>query len=276
MNSLKEIQKKILILGDGSVGKTSLIRRLVVDKFDDRYIATIGTKITAKDLQVEMDRQKIYLKLQIWDILGQKGYRKLYNSSFRGVDGIFMVADITRKDTLMSLKNYWIPLVNKVAGVVPFVILANKSDLIERAEFNENDLKEFASVYKVPSYPTSAKCGETVQRAFEILGKRMIRRRLPELPKSVNHIPIEGQKIGLSYLVDIIMDDFCKEYGSIEDAMPILRRQFELVTLDPNNPRMEDLIRAVDRLADFEMAFKNKDVVEANRARRLRWIKEAN
>ena len=63
MASLKEVQKKIILLGDGAVGKTSLIRRFVVDKFDDQYIVTIGSKITAKDLQIAEDDKVFYLKL---------------------------------------------------------------------------------------------------------------------------------------------------------------------------------------------------------------------
>ncbi|UCG70241.1 MAG: GTP-binding protein, partial [Thermoplasmata archaeon] len=102
MEKIKEYQKKVLVLGDGAVGKTSLIRRFVVDKYDDNYVLTIGSKVTAKALQITMDGISIYLKLQIWDILGQKGYKNLYNSSFRGSKGVIFVADITRKDTLKS------------------------------------------------------------------------------------------------------------------------------------------------------------------------------
>ena len=59
MGGSKEIQKKIILLGDGAVGKTSLIRRFVVDRFDDKYILTIGSKITAKSLQIEKDKDLI-------------------------------------------------------------------------------------------------------------------------------------------------------------------------------------------------------------------------
>ena len=97
MVKIKEMMKKMLVLGDGAVGKTSLIRRYVYDRFEDKYIATIGTKTSAKTLKIPTDQDPITLKLQIWDILGQKGYRKLHNSSFRGTHGVFMVADITIK-----------------------------------------------------------------------------------------------------------------------------------------------------------------------------------
>ncbi|UCE36684.1 MAG: GTP-binding protein [Thermoplasmata archaeon] len=271
---MKEYNKKLILLGDAAVGKTSLIRRLVVDQFDDKYISTIGTKITAKELQITIDEAITYLKLQIWDILGQKGYTKLHHNSFRGTNGVFMVADITRKDTLQSLKSYWIPEVENLVGSVPFIILANKSDLIERAEFNESELREFASKYKVPFYLTSAKNGENVNRAFHRLGERMLKSKEAEPVKPFMPVEIEIEKNEIIELIDRLIDDFCREYGNPEGAMPILRKQFELAKFDPNHPTQEAIISAIERLASFEMGFKKKEIAETNLLKRLRWIKE--
>ncbi len=114
MANEEQVQKKIILLGDGEVGKTSLIRRFVIDRYDDKYILTIGSKITAKSLQIGVDKKIYDLNIQIWDILGQKGFTKLHHSSFKGTDGVLMVADITRKDTLISLARYWIPKVQNL------------------------------------------------------------------------------------------------------------------------------------------------------------------
>jgi len=177
MAGLDEIKKKIILLGDGAVGKTSLIRRFVVDKFDDDYLLTIGFKITAKDLTISVDKKTLYLKLQIWDILGQKGYIELHKSSLPGTAGVLLVADVTRKVTLKSLETYWIPAVQNMVGNVPFIILANKCDLIETAEFKERELKKFADKYDVPFYFVSAKNGENVRDAFYTLGEEDARSR---------------------------------------------------------------------------------------------------
>ena len=276
MNKTKEIQKKILMLGDGAVGKTSLIRRFVVNKFDDKYIATIGTKITAKDIQFEMNGTPVYMKLQVWDILGQKGYNRLYQSSFKGVDGVFMVADITRKETLESLRDYWIPMIHSFAGAVPFIVLANKSDLTTQAQFDEKDMKEFAAEYKVPSYLTSARNADNVERAFEVLAKKILKHKTPEFLKPPRQKPYVDPHKELTALLDKIIDDFCKEYSTLEDAMPILRKQFEVAQLDINNPTVGAVRSAVDQLASYETIFKGKDVAEANRTKRHRWVKELN
>ncbi|UCE74579.1 MAG: GTP-binding protein [Methanomassiliicoccales archaeon] len=283
MVDLKEVQKKLLLLGDGAVGKTSLIRRFVVDKFDDKYILTIGSKVTAKAIQIDKEEEVFYLKLQIWDILGQKGYTKLHQSSFRGTDGVFMVADITRKSTLNSIDNYWFPKVKNLIGTVPFAILVNKSDLIKNTQFKEEDLRYLASKYNTLFFLTSAKNGENVKKAFYALGKRMLEFKgskgddisEPHKPRMIHprHL-FDGEKSNVTRLIDKIIDDFCTGYSKYEDAMPILRRQFELAKLDMHNPTKDALIEAIERLAKIEMTFKKKDIVEENRTKRLKWIKE--
>jgi len=274
MSIIGEIKKKIIILGDGAVGKTSLIRRFVVDKFDDNYLLTVGFKITAKDLQVTLDRKHHYIKLQIWDILGQKGYVEMHKSSFPGTAGVMFVADITRKDTIESLDNYWIPNVENLIGEVPYIILANKSDLMADAEFTEEDLKKFAYKYGVPYYFTSAKSGENVEIAFNTIGKQILKSDETRIPKSLEPVTLTYEKNPMIEILDKIIDDFCKEFGRYDDAMPVIRRQFELANFDFNNPTLEDLKNAIDRLAKVEIGFKDTADVEANRNKRLKWLKE--
>jgi small GTP-binding protein len=274
MEKIKEFQKKVLILGDGAVGKTSLIRRFVVDKFDDKYILTIGSKVTAKALQIEMNGTSIYLKLQIWDILGQKGYKRLYNSTFRGSKGVLFVADITRKETLQSFEDYWIPTLQKIIGNIPFVILANKSDLGKAAKFKDKELREFADKYKAPSYITSAKTGENVDLAFQVLGKIMIKSKITNISPQSDKIVPEVDNGGFADIIDRIINDFCKEYNRPLDAMPILRKQFELAELDLKKPTQKALTEAIERLASIEKGFKDLEIAEANRKKRLKWISE--
>jgi small GTP-binding protein len=274
MGEIKEYRKKILLIGDGAVGKTSLIRRLVVDIFDDNYITTIGTKITIKELQVNVDKEPIYLKLLIWDILGQKGYTKLYNASFIGAKGVLFVTDITRKETLESLKKYWIPQVEKICGNVPFIILANKADLMKKSQFGIEELEEFALELKAPYYLTSAKSGKNVNEAFNTIGTLVLQPKRVSKSKIKGHGIIEEEMNKNAYLIDRIIHDFCNEYGELEDAMPIIRRQFERANLDLNNPKKDALVSVVEKLADVEAGFKKIEVAEKKKKKRLRWIKE--
>ena len=274
MGNLKEIKKKIILLGDGAVGKTSLIRKYVVDKFDDNYLLTVGFKITQKELTVKVNKKTQYLKLNIWDILGQKGFIELHRSSLPGTAGCILIADITRKDTLKSIDDYWIPNVYNMVGQVPFVILANKKDLAEKAEFDEDELRLFAKRYNAPSFLTSAKTGENVKEAFLALGEKIIQAIDSKQPQPLKAGVIKVETDDVAELIDKIISDFCTAYGRSEDAMPVLRKQFDIANLDLNNPRVDAIRLAVDRLAKVEVAFKGADLAEKNRVKRLKWLKE--
>src|SRR3972149_11083471 len=121
------LKKKVVILGDGAVGKTSLIRRFVVDTFSDEYITTIGTKTTKKDVVVDFDGKEWNLSLMVWDVLGQKGYSEVQNSALEGARGVILVYDVSRPETRGSLVDYWIPRVWKGVGGPPVGGFAEKA-----------------------------------------------------------------------------------------------------------------------------------------------------
>ena len=74
MTQTRDYLKKMCVVGDASAGKTSLIRRFVVDKFDDKYLITIGTKTTKKNIVVKDEEGEVNIKLIIWDLMGQSGF----------------------------------------------------------------------------------------------------------------------------------------------------------------------------------------------------------
>ncbi|GEM_PF-141289 len=168
------VKRKIILIGDGAVGKTSLIRRFVYDRFDDRYITTIGTKVSKKDLTLKVGGKEYFLKMVIWDILGQQGYTSVQRTGYRGSDGAIFVCDYTRPETLASLENYWIPEVTGVVGRVPMVFVANKNDLVDRKMFSEDDVKKVASKYGASVFSTSAKTGENVEAMFRAMGELVL------------------------------------------------------------------------------------------------------
>ena len=163
------VKKKLLLLGDAAVGKTSLVQRYVVDQFDDRYITTIGTKVTKKEILIDdEERGQIQVILTIWDVLGQKGFSGVQSLSAERSSGLILVADFTRPETLQSLNEYWIPMAEKVTSKIPKVFLANKDDLGYR-QFSMDDMAREASFHNAPCFATSAKSGANVEEAFEAL-----------------------------------------------------------------------------------------------------------
>jgi small GTP-binding protein len=184
MVDIKRMKKKICLLGDAAVGKTSLIARYVFDQFDDKYLTTLGAKVSKKDVQLNISNGvgtpiNVNLTISIWDILGQKDdssldVRELY---FRGANGAFIVCDITRKDTFDSVPT-WVKSFLKVTTDVPIVLIGNKIDLYNQAQVSYDDLSDYSESLQFPLFLTSAKINSGVEQAFQKLSLLMLEKTL--------------------------------------------------------------------------------------------------
>ncbi len=245
----KKVIKKVCLLGDNAVGKTSLIKKYVFDTFDDKYIATIGTKTVKKELLVDYFGKELNLTLMIWDILGQKEYRKLQSMSFEGTSGALMVCDITRPDTLSSLEEYWLKALKEVAGNVPVVFLANKCDLIDDTKIENRAMMEIAKKYDANFFVTSAKTGENVETAFKMLGRKIV----PGTQDTEVSIKPAVEKISPAEAMDNIVAHFCENFHQDTDyAMSVIRKSCEVVDLDIRSPTVQTMNKFIDRLAEVE------------------------
>ena len=171
------IMAKVVLVGDKAVGKTSLIRRYVLDQFDDRYLLTLGAKVTKKvqEIRVPERNERAILELNVWDIMGQAGFRELAKEAyFHGSRGILAVVDLTRKSTLEGIDE-WVKSVREVSGTVPMVLLANKKDLGAQAMVTAAEVAKKAADLGCASFLTSAKTGENVEAAFRQLGTQIVR-----------------------------------------------------------------------------------------------------
>lgn len=175
MLQAKHVKVKVCLVGDIGVGKTSLIKRYVLDTFDDRYIATIGTKVTKKTVPCRWHGEEARMDLVVWDIMGEKGFRQLLKESyFEGAQGVLAVCDLTRRDTLQDLYG-WIDLVHANAGDVPFVFLGNKADLAPKVVVHESEMAAIAERHGAAWFLTSAKTGLNVEHAFSGLAERVVK-----------------------------------------------------------------------------------------------------
>ncbi len=177
MPEARRLTTKVALVGDKSVGKTSLIRRYVVDQFDDRYLLTLGTKVTKKVVEVAVSERnlQVSLDMSIWDTMGQVGFRELAKEAyFHGARGIIAVVDLTRKDTLDGVGE-WVRAVYDVTGPIPLVLVANKKDLMAQAAYGPARVEETARKLGCSSFLASAKTGENVEAAFRQLATLIVR-----------------------------------------------------------------------------------------------------
>jgi small GTP-binding protein len=256
-------KEKIVLLGDGAVGKTSLVRKYVLDEFDDRYKVTIGAKISKKTLEIRGNR----LTLQIWDVLGQKGYTRVQKSCILGVTGAILVMDLTRSDTLGSLKDYWIPALRERAGSIPIILLANKADLTVDLTLSGMELNSLAKRNNMTIFLTSAKTGLNVNEGFHALGEELLMGG-PKVRMAPPILNLDKRTTTTREAADLMMYEFCQGFGNRSHALFILRQQFTLADVNILEPTIEGLRRVVDMMTMVESRFMGMDEANMNRMRR--------
>ena len=172
----KKFKMKICLLGDGAVGKTSLVNKFVNNMFHEEYILTVGTRTSKKSIFIQNHnlQYEAHLDMLIWDIMGQMSFRKLLHPDYlMGAKGAILVCDLTRKETLDNLDE-WIDSLYIEGEIIPTVFVANKCDRVGDMEFGAEDIEKVASIYDSPVFVTSAKTGEKVENVFESLGQKIL------------------------------------------------------------------------------------------------------
>jgi small GTP-binding protein len=165
------IQKKICMLGDFAVGKTSLVRRFVEGRFDDRYLTTIGVKVSRRPVELP-DSPPV--NLLIWDLAGGEDFTGVQTNYLQGSSGALLVCDLTRALTLDPLKKYGHRL-REVNPRAALIIAGNKVDLTEQREIEDEEIVDLADLLDANWFITSAKTGDHVEKAFTSLAERILR-----------------------------------------------------------------------------------------------------
>jgi small GTP-binding protein len=162
------VSRKICLVGEFGVGKTSLIRQFVDRQFSDQYLSTVGVKISRK--MVEFEDSDRAVQLMIWDIEGRNGFRAIAASYLQGAMGAILVCDVTRPTTLQSLPEH----IQQFLSINPngkVIIAINKADLVTAEEveplLRSPLLTEINAI--IATYPTSAKSGKNVDLIFQTL-----------------------------------------------------------------------------------------------------------
>lgn len=164
---------KIVVLGEGAVGKTAIVTRFSHGFFRTDYKTTIGSQFAVKNLDIKTnENRRLTVKLQIWDVAGQSRFAILRPMYYRGASGGVLVYDVTRRRTFIVLHEWLDELHKAINKTIPLVLVANKTDLPDRV-VTPAEGREFADKHSMPYVESSAKTGEGVIDIFEQLAKTL-------------------------------------------------------------------------------------------------------
>lgn len=166
---VKNFIYKICVVGDGGVGKTSMVLRYCENTFKDNYIMTIGSNFSTKTVDLP-DHPELSVKLQIWDLAGQKHFSFVRPPFYRGATAIIFCMDLTRRSSFQNLPA-WKEEVEKVVGPKPSILVGNKLDLIISEDKREVSTEEgkalMAELGAERYFEGSARTGLQVEDLFK-------------------------------------------------------------------------------------------------------------
>ena len=184
---MDEYLMKVVVIGDGAVGKTSITVRTCHGQFDGEYLMTIGVEFGTKIFTV--NKQKV--KMQIWDTAGQERFRFLQQAYYSGAHGVLVVYDVTRRQSFDNIPIWMGYLTGNIGSSIPAILIGNKCDLDEIRSVSSNEgnslAKHLSNHYQrdIPFFETSAKTNQNVEEVFLKLGTMMLEERLYEVEKSL-------------------------------------------------------------------------------------------
>ncbi|CAG9862333.1 unnamed protein product [Phyllotreta striolata] len=169
-NTNESYNFKVVLLGEGCVGKTSLVIRYIEDKFNPKHISTIQASFLTKKINLDGSR----INLSIWDTAGQEKFHALGPIYYRSSNGAVLVYDITDEDSFQKVK-CWVKELRKMLGTdISLVIVGNKSDLEKDRHVDLDLAKTYAEKVKAMHFQTSAKLNEGVEEMFLALAQKML------------------------------------------------------------------------------------------------------
>ncbi|XP_067231986.1 ras-related protein Rab-27B isoform X3 [Chanodichthys erythropterus] len=175
---------KLLALGDSGVGKTTFLYRYTDNKFNPKFITTVGIDFREKRVVYTTNSpngttgKTFKVHLQLWDTAGQERFRSLTTAFFRDAMGFLLMFDLTSQQSFLNVRNWMSQLqANAYCENPDIVLVGNKADLADQREVQEKQAKELADKYGIPYFETSAATGAEVDKAvvtlLDLVMKRM-------------------------------------------------------------------------------------------------------
>ncbi len=166
---------KVVMMGDGAVGKTSLVLRYTQNTFSPEYKQSLGASFAVRDLEI----QNQHVKLVIWDVAGQPSFRQVRRHYYSGAHGALLVFDVTEPRTFMTLQNWY----NDFRNVVPqgaIILIGNKVDLEESRQVPAEAAQMLQNWWKIPYIETSAANATGVAGAFVLIAENALEQAMTQ------------------------------------------------------------------------------------------------
>ena len=173
---------KILLLGDSSVGKSSLFLSFMDKSWNETFVPTIGVDFKIKTINVN----NMNIKFQVWDTAGQERFRTIISSYYKGAHGILLVYDITLKESFESLNDWLNEIKKNTSKNIVKVLIGNKIDLNDKRIISFDEAKEFADNNNMKYIETSAKTATNVDQAFGLIGVELMKSFKGNEEKNIN------------------------------------------------------------------------------------------
>jgi len=196
---------KILLIGNPSVGKSSIFSQYIDNNYYNLGVSTMGLDFKIKTIKIDNK----YIKLQIWDTGGQERFKTITRSYYRGSHGIIIVFDITNRNSFNNIRN-WIYEINKHTENTSNILVGNKIDLNDVREITYKEAKEFADTYDLTYMEVSASDNINIDNIFDFLSKELIKQTDKNL--KITNTPYNKQILNNHYISLNDTEDKKKKY----------------------------------------------------------------
>ena len=156
---------KIVLIGDSNVGKTNILSKYLQNEFNPDSKATVGVEFGSKTININNN----VIKAQIWDTAGTEKYRSITNAYYKGAKGAFVVYDISRKTSFNNIDKWLFDLKNNGDENINIILVGNKIDLENDRDVTTEEGEKKAILNKASFIETSAKNGNNIEKAFNLM-----------------------------------------------------------------------------------------------------------